>query len=237
MQSHFISAVSNGSAPLSPLSAAKQTSKSLCLFFHGWGGDVAMLSSLPCDESMDILVLFDYRDLTIDAATLARIQSYQTIHVVAWSFGVWVGAFICQREPINAQTAVAYNGTLYPIHEQFGIPETVARGTLTGLNDKTRQKFYQRMCSGRAAFQQLQQSQSERRSIADVSEELAALYGFFEQFGTPKNCYQRAVIGEQDRIFSCAAQTAAWQSIGVAANLIPAAHFCFDEIDIWQQLV
>lgn len=195
-----------------------------------------MLSHLRNDGGDDVLLLFDYRDLNVDEKSLSLIKRYNNIHLLAWSFGVWVGAWVCQQLCILPQTATAYNGTLYPVNERFGIPPAVAQGTLSGLNETTRTKFYQRMSGGRDAFQRLQQSHSQRREIVEISEELAALYRYFEQYGTPDNLYQSAVIGEQDRIFLPTAQAAAWQSMAVKPRHIAAPHFCFYTYSQWQQL-
>lgn len=226
MQSHFIPAI------------GKNTPRCLLLFFHGWGGDTAMLSHLSAAADVDVLLLYDYRQLSIDNKTLKKIHRYEDINVTAWSFGVWVAAYVCCQAQITPSKATAVNGTLYPVHATWGIPESVAKGTLANLNDRTRQKFALRMLGSRQALARfLQQTQSQQRSTAVLADELNNLYQAFAQHGTPTNCFQQAIIGKQDRIFPPAAQQAAWQKEKVKITALDAAHFDFYRYTTWGQLL
>ena len=62
-------------------------SSELLLFFSGWGSEPGMfISGSDTGPGRDILMLWDYRDMTLDPDLL---RGYGRISLLAWSMGVW----------------------------------------------------------------------------------------------------------------------------------------------------
>ncbi|MGY0400097.1 MAG: pimeloyl-ACP methyl esterase BioG family protein [Ostreibacterium sp.] len=209
----------------------------LLLFFHGWGGDEAMLSHLKKSHQADIMLCMDYRELILSDNRLALIKSYQTIKVIAWSFGVWVAAYICQYYNINVYYAIAYNGTLWPIDDEQGIPKAMAKATLATLDERHLTQFRRRMMASNTEFQRLNESAQYRRPLIILSDELTLLYGYFKNYQTPFNFYQKAIIGINDRIFSAKNQENAWQANNSSVIRTQSSHFCFYNYNRWNHLL
>ena len=57
----------------------------LIVYCAGWGTDDAVIQHLQIPANTDVLVCWDYRDLSLDFA----FQDYTECHLVAWSMGVW----------------------------------------------------------------------------------------------------------------------------------------------------
>jgi len=109
----------------------------LIIFCNGWGMDASPFLPLGARE-YDVLMLFDYRDLALDCNLATLFDSYQSAFLVSWSMGVWVGQQIFQSWSHCLQGAIAINGTLCPIHDQFGIPEQLYDATLEQFNATAR---------------------------------------------------------------------------------------------------
>lgn len=89
--------------------------------FAGWGAD-EHLFNYPVAEGYDYLLCFDYRTLDFDYALL---DGYQSIHLAAWSMGVWAASCIFSGKDYPWESLVAINGTPCPVHDCYGIPEAV----------------------------------------------------------------------------------------------------------------
>ena len=90
----------------------KNNKQKLLLFFNGWGCDEHQFTHLKSDE-YDVLMLNKYQHLELQDEVLDSIQTYQEVCVIAWSYGVWVAKYICDKYNLNISSAVAVNGTSY----------------------------------------------------------------------------------------------------------------------------
>ena len=105
--------------------------------------------------------MYDYSALDISRELISEIKSYKYLYVAAWSFGVWVAQYFAEKHELNISKAVAYNGTLNPIHTSEGIPEVIAQLTLDKLTDVSLQKFQKRMV-GEANWSKIEQNLPKR---------------------------------------------------------------------------
>lgn len=202
-------------------------SSRLTLFFAGWGMGEGLLAPLP-EDTDDVMLCFDYRDLQFDAAPLA---AYASIRVVAWSMGVWVAGRVLPSLALPWEHALAFNGTPWPVDDLRGIPESIFKGTLDNLSEQTLSKFRRRMCGSAPALKDFLQHAPDR-SWETLRDELAALYEAITRTGPATDWHwDKAFIGTEDHIFPSANQLRAWENL--TTQTVHAAHY---DADCIQQL-
>jgi biotin synthesis protein BioG len=118
----------------------KKNNPDLLLFFNGWGMDEKPFNHLAVDNDLDILMVYDYT--TLD--DVKELDAYKTVHLVAWSLGVFAAAKVLAGKKFAS--AVAINGTLKPIDEGEGIAPAIFQGTIDLWSEASRMKFNRRMC-------------------------------------------------------------------------------------------
>ena len=211
----------------------QQRHEQLIIFCNGWGMDAIPFLPLGARE-YDVLMLFDYRDLTLDCDLAALFKQYQKTFLVSWSMGVWAGQQIFQSWSHGLQGAIAINGTLCPIHDQFGIPVRLYDATLEQFSETTRLKFYRRMCRDRQIFNTFLDNQPQR-SVQNQGLELAALQGQVTCHPAETAIYAQVVIANQDLVVPTANQLAFWQ--GREVRRIEGPHFPFYGWNTWDELM
>lgn len=199
----------------------KNNQKHLLLFFAGWGMDeTPFLNIQPTD--CDWLICYDYRSLEFDSNL---IQEYSSITLIAWSMGVWVASQMMKQQPLlPVSKSIAINGTLYPIHETQGITPSIFDGTLQGLNEQSLRKFQRRMCDSPADYNAFQ-TVAPQRSVEELKEELAAIQEQYLSLSPSDFAWQKAIIGENDRIFPPDSQWLAWRNKAESLEQVEAAHY------------
>ena len=196
----------------------KEGAEELLLFFNGWGMDYRIAAhllheSLTTDFSPDFLVCYDYRTLEPEPSFIKELRRYDSITLIAWSFGVWVAQHI---ELPALECAIAINGTLHPVDAEQGIPPEVFQATLSTYSEENRDRFNRRMCGSREALA-LFSTISPERKTSDQLEELERLqeYQSIEEYrtGIASWHYNHAIIGGKDLVFPAKQQFAAWKGI------------------------
>lgn len=207
----------------------KNGNQCIILFFNGWGMDEVVVEHLAFDEC-DVLMLNEYRSLLLPLGLMDILQGYKNVHVVAWSFGVWVANWLMVYEPILVNTSLAINGTLNPVNEHFGIAPGIAQGTCEGLNPANWIKFNRRVF-GRDTGQNLLSADE----IQMKQDELRFLMRCFQTLGPMPNRFDRALISSDDRIMPAANQQRFWSD---EATIVPAdgPHALFDPFTSWSSL-
>lgn len=125
------------------------------------------------------------------------------------------------------------------MHNQYGIPDEIFRGTLEGLDDDNRARFNRRMCGGKkllAVFNSF-----AARSTEDLREEL---YGTYLQVKDlpddtpPQLTWSEAIVSERDLIVPTANQLAYWQRHGVPCRQLKGVgHYPLLEYQSWEELL
>lgn len=184
----------------------KENNPALLLFFAGWGAD-DRLFNLPVEAGYDYLLCYDYRSLDFDYTLL---QGYTSIRLLAWSMGVWVASQVFRGKDFPWQMKLAVNGTLLPVDDGQGIPETVFSATLARFSEQTLVRFRRRMCG---SVEEVKAFLSHRpyRSVEELHEELAALGKAVACSGMPLFSWDKAVVGVRDKIFPAANQMNFWK--------------------------
>lgn len=184
----------------------------LLLLFTGWGMDAAQLGHVRL-AGHDTMVVWDYRTPDFDAADLA---GYADIYLFAWSMGVYAAdEALAALSHLPITLKVAVNGTLTPVDDECGIPESIYRGTRDGLCPRTLMKFYRRMCASVGEWKWFQ-TVLPKRDIAELRDELDALA---VRSGERRGCtdlqhlqWDRVVVADSDRIFPTSSMLRAWKA-------------------------
>ncbi|MBN2844015.1 MAG: DUF452 family protein [Sedimentisphaerales bacterium] len=212
---------------------------SLLLFFNGWGmaslgsadifdrGWGLLASELigPVYNSPDILEFFDYTQSDCGLDMSALCQRYKTLWLLSWSFGVAVAAAFWPDD-LPVSRAIAVNGTLLPVSEQYGISPAVFEATLSNWSSSGQESFNRRICRGREQLSRFADNQPQR-PVASQKRELEALQHSFEQWGhiAQRDLYHMALCGGQDRIFMSERQVAFWQNTQAELLIRNCAHW------------
>lgn len=183
----------------------------LLLFFAGWSASPELFKHLDAEEGTDVWICYDYRDLTFKE----NLAGYKEVYVVAWSLGIWVATNIWKKligsMPTDENSkspypvlSIAINGTPYPIHDTFGIPESIFRGTLDNITDEGMRRFNLRMCGTRQRLAEYEETPA--RPLDEVREELQSLSHMIQETGINKEnpatgFWTKAIISDKDRIF------------------------------------
>ena len=182
-------------------------SSELLLFFSGWGSEPGMfISGSDTDPGRNILMLWDYRDMTLDPDLL---REYCRISLLAWSMGVWAAGKVLGEAGMVNGPRLAVNGTPFPIDDSRGIPTAIFDGTLNGLSERTLAKFRRRMCGSSDTLESLLAC-GLNRSAEELRDELAAIGDS---------------VGDRDMIFPPAGQHHAWEELNVPITDTDAAHY------------
>lgn len=176
----------------------------LIVIFAGWGMDAKPFEGLA-KPGYDILAVWDYRTLDFDPAWTA---GYSEVCVLAWSMGV-IAAQHCHKALGDRVTArIAVGGTPRPVDDEYGIPTAIFRGTLDGLNERTLERFYRRMCGGAAEYAKFVACRPNRPA-EELHDELQAVSELAAaEAASP--AFDHYVLTKRDAIFPPANQRKAW---------------------------
>lgn len=176
------------------------------VIFAGWAMDAHPFATLR-KEGYDIYVAYDYRDT---AADISMLDGYEEVCIIAWSWGVPAAAeFIHHNRQLPVTAAIAVNGTMTPIDDQYGIPENIFQATLEGLTEASLAKFYRRVCGSAAIYRQFVQC-SPKRDFATLRPELEAIRDNGASRQSPL-IFDRVIISDNDLIIPSANQRHAWE--------------------------
>lgn len=208
----------------------KSGNSELLIFFAGWSFDENPFKFLKTEE-LDVLVIYDYRDLTLDVDFFG----YEKYYLVAWSMGVYIAALLKEKLPAFERT-VALNGTPMPIDNEFGIPNRTFDLTLKYAAEGLKGKFYQNVFYGE---EQLEKYWAEpvARTVEDRVEELHSLKKCIN--GTPaaaRGFYKIAYVSENDKIIPPRNQHNAWEELEVSVIILPDGHFPFYNFKSWKEI-
>lgn len=196
----------------------KQTDQPvLDLIFAGWGMDYHPFANEQ--TSNDLCICYDYTDLHLDTDLFT---SYQAIRLISWSMGVWAAAQTFQHTSLPFTDKIAINGTLEPIHNERGIPETIFEGTLNNLSESGMDKFNRRMCGSKERLIHFN-AHAPQRDIHSLHSELASIYQQVRQAPLPVFQWTKIVVGKRDLIFPATNQIKAWS--GNLIDEVDEAHF------------
>lgn len=210
----------------------RENTPALRVFFNGWSRDAHCFDGWTSD--CDVLEVHDYTEL--DTAVFSELlKPYSELHLAAWSLGVWAAAKVFEKVSVRLDSALALNGTLVPVHADYGIAPEIFDGTIIHWDDlAARERFLRRMAGTGAAAQRMPLPE---RTPDDQQRELAAIRHDAAESAVPRNIYQTAAAGKRDRIIPFAAQRNFWQSEPETAfRELDLPHYPFDGITAWEEV-
>ena len=210
----------------------KNGGEKLLVFFNGWSRSAADAAALKVQ--FDVLEVHDYTDLD-SAELLAQIAPYGKISLAAWSLGVWAAAAVFEQSSIRFESTLALNGTLYPVHPEYGIAAEIFNGTIANwLIPAARDRFLRRMAGSAAAARSLPET---GRSPEEQQAELDAIRKQAAGRPVPRNLFTHAVLGRQDRIIPFAIQENFWKTqSGTTVLTVDLPHYPFDGCSCWEDV-
>ncbi|MDD7437770.1 MAG: DUF452 family protein [Bacteroidales bacterium] len=207
----------------------------LLIFFTGWGTTPEVAVHLQLPERCDYLTAYDYR--TVLPQELPTLDTYREVYVAGWSMGVWALDILAEHLPVPTK-AVAINGTPLPMHDRYGIPNDIFRGTLEGLDDANRERFNRRMCGGKkllAVFNSF-----SARSTEELREELYGTYLRVKDLSDdtlPKLAWSEAIVATKDLIVPTVNQLAYWEQHHTPVRLLDGVgHYPLMEYQNWSEI-
>ena len=200
----------------------------------GWGCDELPFLKIEADE-YDVLMCYDYRDLSQVQELWEEIKSYKECHLIAWSLGVFVSSHLFKEEKNLFRSQLAINGSLSPIDEEQGIPPAIFQGTIDGLNEKGRDKFFMRMCEGRSGYADFAQ-QLPQRQVEDQKEELICLQNMILSQPITWDIFDKVLLSSRDMIFPFNNLEKAWEN-KANKQILDLPHFCFYHWDKWDEIL
>lgn len=209
-------------------------SPNLILFFNGWGMDQRIVSHLHTDAEHDVLMVYDYRDLTVTVDACPDLTMYREIDVLAWSMGVWAYARIQDQLHVPVRKAIALNGTPCPIDDVWGISAAVYNATVRHFDEIGRKKFFRRMCGSREGMRWFEPHQPQR-SLEDQRQELLAIQHFATRQTASTAPFTCALIGRHDKIIPTQHQLNYWQGT-VDYTIIDSPHCAFWRWNSWKEI-
>lgn len=214
--------------------AGRTCSRNVILFLNGWGMDVSTIAHAPLPEGWDMLMLFNYSDLSLPDDVPGCLQSNARVVLVAWSMGVWAAGALTPFAGAMSGS-IAINGTPMPVHDLYGIPPELYRATVDSFSETSRLSFYRRMCGNRENLDRFMKSPPAREQ-ADQHAELAAIERLAVADGAVAPFpFRRAVVGSGDRIVPPANQERFWTAHG-GCDVRDMPHFPFFHMT-WEAII
>lgn len=210
----------------------KNNKPALIIFCNGWGMDENPFKFLGSNK-YDVLMFYDYRDLDEGINITSLWDRYEKISLISWSMGVWAGQVMLGNDGERFDRAMAINGTLAPIDDQFGIPREAFEKTFEKFDKKTSLKFYARMCREKGNLDRFLANQP-RRSIENRRMELDFILNDGHNITVDRSIYKEVVIADKDFIIPTRNQMRFWQ--GKNIHCINSYHFLFYRWQCWDEI-
>lgn len=180
-------------------------SRRLILIFTGWGTGPELYTDIDI-PGWDVAVVFRIDRKPLDMSAL---EGYYTIYLFAWSLGVYMADIKLPPERITR--AFAINGSVAPVHDSYGIPVEIFRGTADNLTPRNLTRFRRRTMPDSETFRRLFPEEGSPMMCRCLASQLYEVIDMLDgSEGLPHLQWTRAYIGSQDRIFPPANLVRAW---------------------------
>lgn len=207
----------------------KKNNENLIVFFAGWSFDYIPFEFIDC-KNYDVLAVYDYNSLEYN---LPDINDYAKKYLIGWSMGVFAAYLLKDKLP-SFDKKVAVNGTVYPVDDQYGIPQKTFDLTLKYADTGLQGKFYKNVFCNDEWFERYMKS-PVKRTIEDRVAELVSLNQFVKNTTVTydNKFYNKAIVGLTDKIIPAKNQLAFWKD---KAQTIDCGHFPFYNYTSWDEI-
>ncbi|PWJ44875.1 pimeloyl-ACP methyl esterase BioG family protein [Sediminitomix flava] len=214
----------------------KASNTHLLVFFSGWGLDEKPFQPIT-SESVDVLMVYDYRELDQVEELYEILNTYEEKTLLAWSMGVWHGSYLLQELQEQFPVRIALNGTPYPVHDQWGIPPLFFQRTIEVFDEETRGKFFKRMCGDRATMMKFVNYPPER-DLQEQRDELIYIWQRTKENPPVRDFYTHSITCDRDFIFPYQSQTEYWDLANKTFSRdIEGSHFPFYRWNTWDEMI
>ena len=242
----------------------KADNDKLIVFFAGWSFDYKPFEFLNCEDS-DVLMIYDYNIISdIDEILQSVILSdseeshkirpqndnfYKHKYLITWSMGVFV-AYLLRNSLPEFDKKIAINGTIFPVDDNFGIPQKPFLLTLKHARIGLEGKFYKNIFNKNEEYERYTKSPVSR-SIENRINELNELYKLIKE-NSNKNLdilnqvqndnlfekyYDKAIVSLSDKIIPPKNQINFWQTFETPFETIESGHFPYYNFKSWKELL
>jgi biotin synthesis protein BioG len=210
--------------------------ESLIVFYNGWGMDAEPFRFLDPGAN-DVVVLYDYRDLSIEKCLFDEINAYSQKSLLAWSMGVWAASRTAGTLG-DFERTLAVNGTPFPIDDRYGIPPGAFREMRENLSPPALLSFTYRMFPVKTDVDRFLASVPRRpfeeRRDELVSLESGALSDLADE--APGLCFRSCIISDRDLIFPTVSQIRYWKRRQIETKRLDSGHFPFYRWNGWERI-
>ena len=209
-------------------------SKDLIIFFSGFASQPSHFRYL--DSKANVLMIYDYRDFSLDFSLQDEILKYENCALLAWSMGVCVASSICKNLVHKFNYKLAINGTNYGIHKIYGIPSAIFKATIRNLKiDDFKNALFEVESSH--TFRQLQELKDELESLYKFCENLESKQISSQNLESNLNfIWDCALISTQDKVFPARACKAFFSLDSTRIIEVNQPHFVFNNFKSWEEL-
>ncbi len=196
------------------------------LFMAGWGMGPEPFTAIDFGR-IDVFMTYDYSSL--NDTVLVELLDRDKLHLLAWSMGVWVAAWLAQQggifSSLHFESSTAIGGTLRPVDDKQGIPVQVFEDMLQGLSAEKIDNFYFSMFDSRNEARDFFCRRPQRTCEA-LHEELKYLHELcHNSLEDMPDIYTHKIITGRDQIFPARSQLRAWGRQHCTVASLP--HFPF----------
>ncbi len=204
----------------------KNNNENLIIFFNGWAMDKNCIKHLST-KNFDIIVFYDYENFVIQKDILPEVNAYRSQFLVAWSMGVFVASKVYKNfEKIVKK--IAFNGTLKPVDDFYGIPLKIFNLTIENFSSSTLEKFMIKSGINNLIFEQ------DEKKLCKLKNELIQIKN--QRFDTDLT-YDDVYISMQDRIFPPKNQLNFWSTQNCRIKKIAGSHCPFENFSSWVEIL
>jgi biotin synthesis protein BioG len=201
------------------------------VFFSGWGMDATPFRCLAATDH-DVCMVYDYRHLHFLDCT--EFSGYARVHLVAWSMGVWVAAYLLAEQTAFFASRIALAGTLHPIDQQRGLPPDAFAAMIAEFDQQVLEVFYQSMFDREEELARFLVNRPQRQ-LGALREEMIAFQEAVSHYGPSADIFTHRIISSRDRVFPGRNQLRAWGKGNCTST--PWPHFPFYGFRDWQEIV
>lgn len=204
--------------------------KKLIIFFAGWSFDYKPFEVLECDN-YDVMMFYDYKELHLPI----EIPVYESYYLITWSMGVYI-AYILREQLPEFSKKIAINGTPFPIHNEWGIPQKTFDLTLKYVDTGLQGKFQRNLFKNDESFEKYMNNKV-LREIPEQAEELSVLKNSISNSKLSYDkFYDCAIISDSDKIVPTKNQINCWKGKSDMC-MIESGHFPFYDFASWKDIL
>jgi len=210
----------------------QNSNKKLIVFFAGWSFDRYPFTGMNCSD-FDVLFVYDYNSMFVPEE-FSKFSNYDEKYLISWSMGVFT-AYLLKDYFSDFDRKIAVNGTVTPVDNEFGIPESIFKLTLKHAEKGLEGKFYQNLFLTKQEYD-MYSTYPVRRTIEDRVWELKTLYSVIEKTEINyEKFYDIAIVCTGDKIIPPKNQIASHKKNNVPVITADYGHFPYYYLS-WKEI-